>query len=135
MHPESMGYDSRKSGTREHHRSTVKNVVEFGVFIELVPGMEGLLHISEMTRRQYETLKASASKSGPIQVVVLDVNMNKKQIELSTLPWINACPESGMEQTSATCLESRIRQPWSDLTECGTSGRSLRKGWNLDSSR
>lgn len=88
MHPESMGYDSRKSGTREHHRSTVKKVVEFGVFIELVPGMEGLLHISEMTRRQYETLKASASKSGPIQVVVLDVNMNKKQIELSTLPWI-----------------------------------------------
>lgn len=78
MHPESMGYDSRKSGTREHHRSTVKKVVEFGVFIELVPGMEGLLHISEMTRRQYETLKASASKSGPIQVVVLDVNMNKK---------------------------------------------------------
>lgn len=67
---------------------TVKKVVEFGVFIELVPGMEGLLHISEMTRRQYETLKASASKSSPIQVVVLDVNMDKKQIELSTLPLI-----------------------------------------------
>lgn len=67
---------------------TVRKVVEFGAFIELVPGMEGLLHISEMPRRQYETLKASAPKFGSIQVVVLDVNMDKKQIELSTLPLV-----------------------------------------------
>lgn len=66
----------------------VRNIVEFGVFIELVPGMEGLLHISEMPRRQYETLKASAPKPSPIKVVVLDVNIDKKQIKLSTLPLI-----------------------------------------------
>jgi small subunit ribosomal protein S1 len=64
-------------------KGEVVNVVNYGIFVKLEAGVEGLVHISEMswTRRvnhPSEMVKASDT----VEVVVLDVNRDKKEISL-----------------------------------------------------
>lgn len=73
----------------------VKRLVDFGAFIELEPGVEGLLRIGEISwtrrvRRPHEFLKVGDK----IQVKVLNVNPEKRMISLSLKrvadnPWTN----------------------------------------------
>ena len=38
----------------KEYRGTVKRIMPFGAFVEILPGKEGLLHISEMAHRRVE---------------------------------------------------------------------------------
>lgn len=68
-------------GTR--FKGKISNIADYGVFIELVPGVEGLVHVSEMswTKKNVHPSKI-VSLSQEVEVVVLDVDEAKRRISL-----------------------------------------------------
>jgi small subunit ribosomal protein S1 len=64
-------------------KGEVVNVVNYGIFVKLEPGVEGLVHISEMSWTRRVNHPSEMVKVGDtIDVVVLDVNRDKKEISL-----------------------------------------------------
>lgn len=65
-------------------KGKVVNVVPYGVFVELEPGIEGLVHISEMSWTKPPSHPAEMVKVGDeVQVAVINVNIHKQEIGLS----------------------------------------------------
>ena len=62
---------------------TVSSVAEFGVFILLEEGLEGLLHISEMDAAADEGQQPSFSKGAPIEAQVIYVSERKRRLALT----------------------------------------------------
>jgi small subunit ribosomal protein S1 len=61
-------------------------VTEFGAFVEVVPGVDGLIHLSEIPEEKLEGLRELASKEAEILVHVLRVEAGKKRISLAPAP-------------------------------------------------
>lgn len=62
----------------------VTNVTEFGAFVELAPGVEGLVHKTEFSWKEREVKPADHVKTGQkIQVWILSVNRTEERISLS----------------------------------------------------
>ncbi|MBL7372382.1 S1 RNA-binding domain-containing protein, partial [Escherichia coli] len=61
----------------------VTNITEYGAFVELEPGIEGLVHVSEMswTKKNVHPGKI-VSTSQEVEVVVLEVDAEKRRISL-----------------------------------------------------
>jgi polyribonucleotide nucleotidyltransferase len=56
---------------------TVKKVVDFGAFVEILPGTEGLLHISEIAHRRIENIRGEVRVDDKILVKVINIEGNK----------------------------------------------------------
>ncbi len=56
----------------------VVKVLDFGAFVEILPGTEGLLHISEIAERRIEDIHQEVRGGDKILVKVLDVDQNNK---------------------------------------------------------
>ncbi|OUP50994.1 30S ribosomal protein S1 [Lachnoclostridium sp. An181] len=70
----------------------VKNVTDFGAFVDL-GGVDGLLHISEMSWGRVENPKKAFQVGEKIKVLVKDINDTKIALSLKfpeTNPWVNA---------------------------------------------
>jgi len=72
---------------------TVKNITNFGAFVD-IGGIEGLLHISEITRREMKDATKLLKVGDQIKVKVIDFNKEKNKISLSIKqitpdPWEN----------------------------------------------
>ncbi|CAM3717029.1 30S ribosomal protein S1 [Alkalicoccus chagannorensis] len=62
---------------------TVKRLVSFGAFVEVAPGVEGLVHISQIANRHIATPGEVLSEGDTVEAKVLDVNVGEKRISLS----------------------------------------------------
>lgn len=64
-------------------KGTVTNITEYGAFVELAPGIEGLIHVSEMswTRKNVHPGKV-ISTSQEVDVLVLEIDRDKRRISL-----------------------------------------------------
>ncbi|MTT31260.1 30S ribosomal protein S1 [Terrilactibacillus sp. BCM23-1] len=62
---------------------TVKRLVTFGAFVELIPGVEGLVHISEISHKHIGTPNEVLAEGDQVNVKVLDVNVDDRRISLS----------------------------------------------------
>ena len=78
-------------------RGTVTRVLEFGAFVELEPGIEGLIHVSEMSWGKKLRIASDVVKPGEtVEVVVLlGVNQAERRIALGLKqalgdPWAEA---------------------------------------------
>ena len=62
----------------------VVSTKEFGVFVELEPGVEGLIHVSELSwTRNFKHPKEIVEIDSPVEVVVIEANPQDKKISLS----------------------------------------------------
>lgn len=62
---------------------TISRIAEFGAFVELEAGLEGLVHISELAGQRVSSV-ASAVKTGqPVRVRILDIDKDNRRIGLS----------------------------------------------------
>ncbi len=83
-----------KSGERV--RGTVTRVVDFGAFVELEPGMEGLIHLSEMSWASRVKKAGDMVKPGEtVEAVILGLNEGERRISLGLKqalgdPWADA---------------------------------------------
>lgn len=62
---------------------TVKRLTSFGAFVEVFPGVEGLVHISQISHNHIATPHEVLSEGQEIKVKVLDVNPNDQRLSLS----------------------------------------------------
>src|SRR5699024_9504823 len=62
---------------------TVKRLVNFGAFVEVFPGVEGLVHISQIAKRHIGTTQEVLEEGQQIQVKVLDINEQEERMSLS----------------------------------------------------
>ena len=68
----------------EVYDSVVKSVMPYGCFVEFMPGKEGLLHISEIDWRRYETMEETGLKEGDhISVKLLEIDEKTGKFKLS----------------------------------------------------
>ena len=80
----------------DRRKGTVTRLAGFGAFVELAPGIEGLVHISEMSYLKRITKPDEIVKPGQeVEVVVKEVNLESRRISLSMReakgdPWIGA---------------------------------------------
>ncbi len=61
----------------------VKRLVSFGAFVEVLPGVEGLVHISQISNKHIGTPHEVLTEGDKVQVKVLDVNVADQRISLS----------------------------------------------------
>lgn len=61
----------------------VTNIAEFGAFVEVAPGVEGLVHISELDYRRVATVDEVVQKDEVVQVKVLKIDPDTRKISLS----------------------------------------------------
>jgi len=62
---------------------TVKRLAPFGAFVEVAPGVEGLVHISQIAHRHIATPFEVLKEGQEVKAKVLDLNVDEKRISLS----------------------------------------------------
>ena len=66
------------------YEGIVKSVLEFGAFLEILPGKDGLLHISEIDYKRFDSMLATGIKEGDvIAVKLLDIDEKTGKMRLS----------------------------------------------------
>ncbi|MTD30074.1 30S ribosomal protein S1 [Planomicrobium sp. YIM 101495] len=65
------------------HTGTVKRLVSYGAFVEVLPGVEGLVHISQVAHKHIATPHEVLTEGQEVQVKVLDANKEEKRLSLS----------------------------------------------------
>ena len=65
------------------HEVKVKKIMDFGVFVELEPGVEGLIHISELSTERIEAPNQVAQVGDVLKVEVLNIDLEARKIGLS----------------------------------------------------
>ena len=102
---------------RTKYTGRVTNITDYGAFVELEPGVEGLVHVSEMswTKKNVHPGKI-VSTSQEVEVMVLDVDPDKRRISLG-LKQCLANPWTTFEEENpeGTVLEGEIK----NITEFG----------------
>lgn len=96
-HPWDAGAQKYKVGDRV--RGTVSKLMDFGAFVELEPGIEGLIHISEMSWSKGKVRKTSdVVKPGEtVEAVILGINAGEHRISLG--------------------LKQALGDPWADVPQ------------------
>ncbi|WP_068781756.1 30S ribosomal protein S1 [Paenibacillus sp. GM2] len=61
----------------------VKRLVNFGAFVEIAPGVEGLVHISQISHKHIGTPFEVLKEGQTVQVKILDLNASEKRASLS----------------------------------------------------
>ncbi len=69
--------------TNQVVQGKVTKITNFGVFVELEPGLEGLLHVSELTEDKVENPEAVVKVGDTIDVKVLKIDREERKIGLS----------------------------------------------------
>ena len=93
-----------KAGDRVH--GAVTRVADFGAFVEIEPGVEGLIHLSEMSWAKKVRKPSDVLKVGDaVEAVVLGVNMGERRLSL------------GLKQT--------LGDPWAEIEQKFPAGSAI----------
>ncbi|MBZ5508891.1 MAG: 30S ribosomal protein S1 [Acidobacteriia bacterium] len=99
-HPWDAAAEKYKPGERV--RGTVTRLMDFGAFVEIEPGVEGLIHVSEMSWSKKVRKPSDAVKPGEtVEAVILGVNVAERRISLGLKqalgdPWVEAAKNLGI---------------------------------------
>ena len=107
----------------ETYEATVKSLMPYGCFVEFMPGKEGLLHISEIDWKRYETMEETGIKEGDkIRIKLLEIDEKTGKFRLSARA-LKEKPEGYIEP------ERPARPPRGERPERGDRGeRPERRG-------
>jgi small subunit ribosomal protein S1 len=61
----------------------VTKVVTFGAFVEILPGVEGLVHISELAQHHVENPREVVSQGDAVNVLILEIDGERRRLSLS----------------------------------------------------
>ncbi|HEX41566.1 MAG TPA: 30S ribosomal protein S1 [Phycisphaerales bacterium] len=79
--------------------AVVRSMTNFGVFVEIEPGIDGMIHISDLSwTKKFSHPSEAVTKGDEVRCVVLEVNEEKRRVSLGMKqmtedPWIRAIPE------------------------------------------
>jgi small subunit ribosomal protein S1 len=99
---------------------TVTKVVTFGAFVEILDGVEGLVHISELAQHHVENPREIIQPGDPVKVKILEIDSERRRLSLSikrvegqVLPVRPITPPAEGDETGAGDLD--------DVPELGLS--------------
>lgn len=69
---------SQEAEVGEVYTGKVKKIVDFGAFVEILPGLDGLVHISQLAKERVEKVTDVLKVGDEIQVKVLEIDGNGK---------------------------------------------------------
>ncbi|MGL5683311.1 MAG: polyribonucleotide nucleotidyltransferase [Marinifilaceae bacterium] len=67
----------------EIYEGTVKSIMPFGAFVEIMPGKDGLLHISEICNERLEKVEDALKEGDKIQVKLIEIDKKTGKLRLS----------------------------------------------------
>ncbi len=102
--------DSHKEGDVVEGRVT--KVVTFGAFVEILPGVEGLVHISELAQHHVENPREVVAQGDQVNVRILEVDADRRRLSLSLKR-----VENGVQRPPADESEPVEGTPQIDLSE------------------
>ncbi len=103
-HPWDSVAENYKTGSRV--RGTVTRIADFGAFVELEPGVEGLIHISEMSWAKKVRTPNDVVKPGEtVEVVILGINIGEQRLSLG--------------------LKQALGDPWADVAQRFPAGSAV----------
>ena len=70
----------------------VVSITKFGAFVRILPGIDGLVHISEISNERVEKVSDVLSVGQEVNVKLIDVDYDKKRISLSMKALLNDAP-------------------------------------------
>ena len=101
----------------EVYEGTVRSIMPYGCFVEILPGKDGLLHISEIDWKRLETVEEAGIKEGDkIQVKLIDIDQKTGKCKLSHRVLIEK-PEGYQERERRPRPERGERRPRPDRGE------------------
>ena len=71
---------------RQAVRGRAVRATDFGLFVELLPGVDGLLHISEIPRSKQTAMREAAAAGAEVTVMIIGIDMEKRRIALALAP-------------------------------------------------
>jgi small subunit ribosomal protein S1 len=71
---------------RQVVRGRAVRSTEFGIFVELLPGVDGLLHVSEIPRSRQGAMREAAAASAEIAVLIVSIDRDKRRVALALAP-------------------------------------------------
>jgi len=92
------------------HKGIVRNLTNFGVFVELEPGIDGLIHVSDLSwEDKVEHPNEVVSKDQEIDVVILGVDFDNRRITLGHKQVLeNPWEQYAREYTPGTAVEGEV---------------------------
>jgi small subunit ribosomal protein S1 len=108
----------------------VTKLMDFGAFVELAPGIEGLIHVSEVAHERIPTPGKVLTVGEILQVKVLSVDMDRKRISLSRKQLLDrpAMPERGDRRDARPAPALREDDPVMRKLRAKFGGRELKGG-------
>jgi len=90
-------------------RGTVSRLANFGAFVKLATGIEGLVHISELAHRRVQNVGQVLQEGQEVEVKIISVDRNAQRIGLS-LKATQAKPETARSQSESAPEEESRRE-------------------------
>ncbi len=112
MHPDPWTDIEQRYPPQSRVIGRVVSVTDYGAFVELEPGVEGLIHISEMTWSRRMKHPAKVVKPGDqVEAVVLDIKSRERRIslgikQLEADPWTTVADRYSI----GSVVEGRVRK-------------------------
>lgn len=121
----------------EVYEGTVRSIMPYGCFVEILPGKDGLLHISEIDWKRLETVEDAGFKEGDkIQVKLLEIDPKTGKYKLSRRVLMEK-PEGYVERERRPRPDRGERREGADRRNDGYERRPRRddNGFNRDDRR
>jgi small subunit ribosomal protein S1 len=110
QNPWNLAADKYAAGST--HQGTVTRTTNFGAFIELEPGVEGLVHISELEHRRVNRVTDVLKVGQQVDAKVLEVDLERKRIALSLKALVEKPQEKREEQPAPVpAIERKRKSP------------------------
>ena len=109
---------AQKFNVGDRVRGTVTRLMEFGAFVEIEPGIEGLIHISEMSWSRGKVKKPSdvVKEGETVEAVILGVKAADRKLSLGLK---QALGDPWVEVSSRFAVGSVVEGPVTNLTKFG----------------
>ena len=119
----------------EVYEGTVRSILDFGAFVEFMPGRDGLLHISEISWNRLDSMEQSGIKEGDkvkVKLIEIDKKTGKYRLSMRVL---TEKPEGYVEREARPRREGGDRGPRREGGNRGEGRGPRREGGNRGEGR
>lgn len=117
-HPFDIAAETHPAGSTATGKVT--SIMPFGLFVEIEPGVEGLVHVSEASRHFVKDLNEAFKVGDEVEVKVLGIDLNDRKITLSIKACLPEEPETEKSQDRKDAKPRGDRKKRDDSSKADT---------------
>ena len=84
---------------------TIVSITPFGAFAQIIEGVDGLIHISQLADKRVENVKDIVSVGDQVNVKIIDIDIENKRISISMRALLEDSDENAEEDAPAEDAE------------------------------